>query len=139
METVSVKEEIAAPIDAVWALLRDFGDIRGWSFGTTLEGVEGSGVGSIRRMQTPGGLFVERCEALDDAGHSFSYAILESPWKIDGYLSKVQLSALGADRCEIEWSSHFEPTAATPDGLTAGVEKMYKRFISNLRKATGAV
>jgi hypothetical protein len=139
METVHVLEELDAPIDRVWEAVRDFGDVRAWAPEAKLLGVEGEGVGAIRRIETPGGLFVERCEALEPEAHRFSYAVLECPVPFRDYVAVVQLSALDGGRCAIEWSCEFEAASEAATALREGVENTYRNgFIAALRASLAA-
>src|SRR5262245_48773798 len=66
---------ISAPVDKVWAIVRDFGNLAwGGIPGVTLEG---EGIGAVRTFTSRGVTIRERLEALDDLGHTLSYSILE--------------------------------------------------------------
>lgn len=139
MESVMVREELEAPIAAVWDAVRDFGDVKAWAPEAKLLGVDGEGVGAVRRIDTPGGVFVERCDAHDPDAHRFSYRILESPAPFRDYVAVVQLTALDGARCAIEWSCTFEAEPAAAAGLHDVVEKTYRDgFIAALRKSLAA-
>ena len=139
MEHVHVREEIAAPISAVWDLIKDFGDIGAWAKGARVVRVDGRGVGAIRHVEGSAGPVVERCEAHDEAGHSFSYALLESRWPLANYVATVRLTSLDPDRCAIEWSGSFDPTPAAPPGVRDLVEKTYRGgFIARLKESVAA-
>ena len=135
MEHVSVVEELEAPIERVWGLIRDFADVSAWAPTAKLEGIDGQGAGAVRRIATEMGLFVERCPEHDDAAHRFSYEILESPLPFTTYLAVVELTALAAHRCQIEWSCDFEADAASTAGLSQAVGDTYRKgFIAALRE-----
>ena len=97
---VRVCEEIAAPAAKVWALMRGFGDLMQWMQGLESCELAGSGVGAVRTVTLPGGLRLqERLEAFDDAGRSFSYAIVgNSPLPMRDYLSSVKIREKRAER-----------------------------------------
>jgi hypothetical protein len=91
--------------------------------------VAGEGVGAVRTLTlADGGTIVERLEALDDAAHRLSYALLtDTPFGNclttvslsdvslgDVSLSDVSLRDLGRGRCQVTWSASFEA-----DGLPA--------------------
>ena len=69
MKHVSVREELEAPVAAVWSLIRDFGEVSAWAPDAQVASIEGEGAGAVRRIETEMGLFVERCPEHDDAGH----------------------------------------------------------------------
>src|SRR5262245_64989306 len=106
MGTVTVNDELDAPIDRVWACFADFGDLSAWAPGGTRVPVEGSGVGAVRSVGGENGPVIrERLEAYDAAGHTFSYAMLESSFPFTDYVATVRLRALGDGRTAIQWSS----------------------------------
>jgi hypothetical protein len=135
MESVRVREELDAPIDQVWEAVQDFGDVRAWAPEAKVLGVEGQGLGAVRRIETPGGVFVESCESHEPAAHRFSYKILESPAPFRDYVAVVQLESLDGDRCAIEWSCTFEAPSGA-EGMREVVENTYRGgFIASLRKS----
>jgi len=139
METVHVREELDAPLEKVWLAIRDFGDIRAWAPAGKVLAVEGEGVGSVRRVDSPGGLFVERLVGLDDAAHRFSYAVLESPAPFRDYVAFVQLTALGDERCAIEWSCEYGIDPEAAEAMRGAIEGTYRDgFIASLRQTLSA-
>lgn len=137
MEQVYVKEGLPASAEAVWQLIRDFHDISAWASSGRILDANGDGVGAVRRVQTPLGLAVERCEMHDEQGCQFSYALLESPWPLKNYVATVKVSPASESQCNIEWSSQYN----VPPGMSLKdeVEKMYRHsFIKTLRKTLSA-
>lgn len=132
MERVHVYEELDAPIDTVWKLIRDFGDISAWAAGRIVR-VDGAGVAMVRHIDGPAGRFVERCETHDEAAHTFSYRLLESPLPATNFVASVRLTAVAPERCAIEWAAEFE--AASAPTLRGRIENGYRNvFISNIRR-----
>jgi hypothetical protein len=140
MSAVHVNEPVAAPAERVWELVRDFGGIAKWG-GPALQSctVEGEGVGAIRRIGLPGGLAIaERLEALDEAGRSLSYAIVEkSPIPVKDYLSTIRIVEDGPQSCRVDWSSTFTPDGASEERAQAMIRGVYTGGIAGLRKALG--
>lgn len=133
-QEVSVKEEIAAPAEDVWQLIRDFSDINAWAVGNVVK-VEGSGIGMIRHIEFSAGKIVESCEAHDDTQMSFSYRLLESPWPISNYVAIVKLTPAGTNKTIIQWSSVYQATPQEEDAARSLIETSYsKGFIARLRK-----
>jgi hypothetical protein len=131
LERVHVQEELDASIDAVWRLIRDFGDISAWAAGR-LVCVEGEGVGMVRHIDGPAGRFVERLETHDDSAHAFSYRLLESPLPATSFVGRVRLTSGGPARCIIEWAADFD--TSTPE-LRDRIENGYRNvFIGNIRR-----
>jgi len=139
MERVHVREQLPASADEVWSRVRDFGDISAWAPQAKMLSVEGEGVGAVRRVDTEMGLFVERCEAHDDAAHTFSYALLECPIPFREYVAVVALTAQDGGSSEIEWSCQFDCDAEAADFLRENVENTYRGgFIAALRESLRA-
>ncbi len=139
MSSVKVVDSINASADRVWELFRDFGGIDRFAAGIEGCSVEGEGVGAVRTLSMPGGLKLqERLEAFDDAGRTFTYAIIgDHPLPLDDYLSTVKIVAESDQRCGIEWSSTFEPKGdeAAAVGMVEGI---YRGGIKGIKKALGA-
>ena len=55
MSEALVRVEIAAPVEKLWSLLADFGEI-GWMQGVSKVEVKGSGVGMVREIYALGGI-----------------------------------------------------------------------------------
>jgi hypothetical protein len=138
METVNVREELNAPVEKAWVLIRDFGDISAWAKGRIVR-LEGTGVGMVRHIDGASGRVVERCEAHSDAEHSFSYRLLQSPWPVSDYQGCVRLTDNGPNSCVIVWSATFEAHGQDPQGLRKGVESTLRdSFIARIRQNLGA-
>ena len=140
MAEVKVSETVAAPAAKVWEILGDFGGVTKWG-GPALQSctVEGSGVGAVRRIGGPGGMqIVERLEAYDPAGRSYSYAIIEkSPIPIKNYLSTLRVIEEGPSRCRVEWQGRFEPDGAPAEAGENIIRQVYTGGIAGVRKALG--
>ena len=109
-----------------------------WAPDAKVVSIAGKGVGTVRRVDTPAGPFVERCEAHDEEGKSFSYALLESPFPFESYLAVVKLTPLGGERCAIDWSCDFQTAPEAVQALQKGVEDVYRHgFIASIRKTLG--
>ncbi len=134
MASARVEDEIAAPVDAVWACFADFGDLKAWAPGTPSVRVEGSGVGAVRFVTSEGQPEIrERLAAYDPDAQTFTYEMLDSPFQFTSYVATVRLHALDATRTRIEWSSTFEPKGATAEQVVALIESIYGMFIGKLK------
>ena len=105
---------IEAPIERVWAVLRDFNGMPQWHPGiadSRIENGEASDrVGCIRHFHTrDGGAIRERLLALSDYDYQCVYEILESPMGVENYVATLKLTPVtdGA-RCFAEWSAEFD-------------------------------
>ncbi|MDP4652506.1 MAG: SRPBCC family protein, partial [Haliea sp.] len=75
MINVKVERELNAPVDKVWSLLEDFGNLK-WYPGWTKLDVIGEGPGMIRRIHMDGMDSIDEIlESMDPASRSFSYTI----------------------------------------------------------------
>lgn len=138
--SVSKSVTIAAPADAVWAKVKDFNGLGTWHPAIVKSEIaEGSNntVGAVRVL-TLGGEptpppIKEKLTALDDAGKTFSYEILEGPLPVAGYASTLTVVAAGQGST-ITWSSTFK--AAGADDVTAQttIEGVYTSGLENLKK-----
>lgn len=136
MSEVLVVEELNASADAVWELVSDFGGVLKWSAMLESCEVEGEGVGSVRTLRMPGApAIVERLESLDAATRSFSYSIVEGPLPVEQYVATLKVSDRGADRCEVEWRSSFEPVGAPEEQVVGIIRGVYEGGIKGIRQA----
>ncbi|MBW2363946.1 MAG: SRPBCC family protein [Deltaproteobacteria bacterium] len=135
MAKAKVQDVFDSPIDRVWGLIKDFGDISAWAPDAKVTKLNGKGVGMIRHVESEVGYFNERCEAYDDHSHSFSYSLVESPVPVKNYYATVTLTEKDADSCKIEWSSNFQPVNISEDEIVKLVEDAYGVFIENIKNA----
>lgn len=133
---------IGAPVDKVWAHIRDFNGLPDWhpAFENShIEGGQaGDQVGCVRNFHLKGGGNIrERLLALADDQHLCTYTILESPLPITGYVSTLRLRPVtDGNRTFAEWSSEFEVAPAqraemekTLTGVyTAGFDALKSHF-----------
>ena len=87
---VSKVIEAKGTVDKAWAALGDFCGIKDWHpaiANCVLSEKDGA---KIRTLTTKdGGVLVEKMTQWDDAGHSYGYAILESPLPVANYISTI--------------------------------------------------
>jgi uncharacterized protein YndB with AHSA1/START domain len=113
MAIVRVSTTIQAPIDRVWANVRDFATHARWIHGATvkrMEGGTGTTVGVVRTLEVQGMLVVERLTALDDDAHRMAYEIvgdLPLPmYNIHGTISMTSDTAAGTTL--VERTLHYD-------------------------------
>ncbi len=125
MTEVIVRRKVAAPADAAWKILSDFGGVADLSPMIESCSVEGEGVGAVRTLSMPGMKLQERLEAHDEAARSFSYAIIgDHPLPFTDYLATVTIEPRGEDACLVDWRGRFRPKGdddAGPKGLVHGI------------------
>ena len=122
---------IDAPIDQVWALLRDFNSHRIWHpavVRSTMENdVEGDVVGGVRSFSLSDGAELrEQLLCHNDRDRSFTYCILDSPLPLFDYMATVQLKPVtDGHQTFWDWRAQFR----APDDRAAELEKLVGRQI----------
>ncbi|MEO2167334.1 MAG: SRPBCC family protein [bacterium] len=135
MARFGVTETIEVPVEKVWKLLRNFGDVSWFPGLGESARVEGEGVGMSRFFGVPGAEIQETLTAFDEDARTFSYEIPNNlPLPLEGYLATVVLKDAGANKTEIDWSCEAEPTG-THEEAEAAIHGMYKMLISCVRDA----
>src|SRR5271155_2024602 len=114
---------VAAPLEDVWALLRDFNGHERWHPAVASSAIEdeaeGDRIGAVRNFRlTDGGRIREQLLALSDVEASFSYCILEAPAFLRNYVANVRLRRVTEDdTCLWEWRASFDPPTTEKDRL----------------------
>jgi NADPH:quinone reductase-like Zn-dependent oxidoreductase len=114
---------IDAPIDQVWALLR-----------------ETNRLGTARNLSlTAGRRLREQLIALSDRDTTLTYAILDSPLPLFGYVATVRLKPVtDGGRTFLEWWSDFETTLGREDELASFVARgIYEAGFDAVKRAFG--
>ncbi len=115
MVTVVRSTIINAPIEEVWAFVRDFNAHDQWHPAVAESRIEDGKapdqVGCVRNFRLADGAHLrEQLLALDDRNHSYSYCILDSPIPLVGYVSTVALKPVSdGNRTFWHWRSTFHP------------------------------
>ena len=122
---------IDAPIDAVWAMLRDFNGHERWhpavAESRIEEGRRPDEIGCVRRLRlASGGELREQLLRLSDRDHSFTYCILEAPIPLIDYVATLRLKPVtDGNRTFAEWNAEFDcdpdKAKALADGIGTGV------------------
>jgi mxaD protein len=143
---VTEKVEIKAPVDKVWATVKDFDSLNKWHPGFSSDQlVSGTNntVGAVRKLTIKDGpVFTEKLLAFDDAGHTFRYMIVDSPLPISHYASSVSVQPGPAGMTTVTWRGRFErkntsdnpPEAESDAGVTKLVKGVYRGGLDNLKK-----
>jgi hypothetical protein len=105
---------IHASADAIWQVISDLRAACQYLAMVVNCTVAGAGVGALRTLTSVDGSTVVEClEALDQAGHRMSYALLtDTPFS--NCLTTMAVRDLGPSQAELTWSATFEA-----DGLPA--------------------
>lgn len=114
MAEVFTSAIIDAPVDRVWAVVRDFNALPAWHPLIAESRIEGGApsdqVGCVRAFRLHDGGFIrERLLALSDYDCCCTYSILESPMGVEDYVATLRfMPVTDGDRTYAEWSAEFE-------------------------------
>jgi NADPH:quinone reductase len=135
---------IDAPVEAVWAVLRDFNGHDRWHSAVATsrleDGTEGDQVGAVRDFRlTDGGRIREQLLMHSDRDRAFRYCILEAPVPLHGYVAEMRLRRVtDADTCFVEWQASFDPPVPERERLVRFVgEAIMDAGLRALRDAVG--
>jgi hypothetical protein len=128
---VSSSTVIEAPVDAVWALLKNFANVSRWHPDVMESPIENDGTGQtpgdIRSLKLRDGTPVrERLLAISNESMSYTYSVIEAPLPISNHSSAVSISATPDNRTAITWTAEFSvddgaDASAIALGMKAGV------------------
>lgn len=131
MHLVTVSTTLEFPIDAVWALVGDFGNLKAWSRAVIDCTAEGEGVGAHRSIATAGGIVRERLDAWDPVAKRLTYTpVSGSSLPVRGLQATISLFAQSDAETLIEWRIDGEPIEAAGDV----VELLRKRYSARLEE-----
>ena len=136
---------IGAPVEAVWAVLRDFNGHHAWHPAVSTSAIENGEtsdqVGCVRNFRLKdGSLIREQLLFLSDATRGFSYCILEARAPLRNYVASMRLRPVTSeDACLVEWRSSFEPPPRERARLERFVrEEIMDAGLAGLRRALTA-
>ncbi|MEW2131836.1 SRPBCC family protein [Streptomyces sp. NPDC005435] len=126
--------------DHVWRLIGGFGSLPDWlPYIPHSELTEG---GRVRRLTNAGGeTIVERLHAFDDEARSYTYAILDAPFPVTGYLSTLTVHPTAdPGTARVEWSGTFTPDGVGAAEAEALFQGIYREGLAALERTlrTGA-
>jgi mxaD protein len=141
--------DVHAPVDKVWAAVKDFDSLDKWHPGfskdTLVKGTNNK-PGAVRSLTIKDGpTFTEELLSFDDAAHSYRYRIVESPLPIDHYVSRISVKAAADGTSRVTWSGTFKrknaadnpPEAESDAGAIKLVTGVYEGGLDNLKKQFG--
>jgi NADPH:quinone reductase-like Zn-dependent oxidoreductase len=117
---------IDAPVEAAWAILRDFNSHADWHPAVGASHIEDRRspyeVGCVRDFQlADGGGLREQLLSLSDRDHTLTYCILDAPIPLRDYIATIRLKPVtDGDRTFWSWESRFE----TPPGREAELSRL---------------
>lgn len=130
-----------APIERVWAVVRDFNGHRDWHPAVATSAIERGAspdrVGCIRRFTLrDGGELREQLLSLSDLETTLSYCLLETPVPLFNYVAHLRLVPVtDGDRCFAHWESRFSTPAGREAELgTMVAEEIYGAGLAAVRE-----
>jgi uncharacterized protein YndB with AHSA1/START domain len=127
MVTATASSVIAAPIEQVWARIRDFNGLPSWHPRMLESEIEGGlpaeQIGCIRKFKVASGATIrEILRAFSDEDHLVSYSILETPQPITNHTATLKLTRItDGDQTFAEWTATFDAPAAEAEAIAAGM------------------
>lgn len=119
----------------MWQLIGGFDSLPDWlpyiPESTALEG------GRVRRLANPDGdAIVERLVDFNETERHYSYAILEAPFPVVGYISTLRVHEVPGqkDVAEVQWSGRFTPQGTSEDEVVTLFTGIYRDGLDALHK-----
>lgn len=143
MPELTTTEILAAPADAVWRLLADFGAIEHWwpkDGPVPIESVtlEGQGVGMVRHIRNAGVAqpVSERLDYLDPSSRTLVLSIIgQRPPGITAYVAEGRIEALDATSCRMHYRALVTTAPGLEEAVRKGVLKTWARMFRGLEAA----
>ena len=127
MANATVSSVIDAPIEKVWARIRDFNGLPSWHPRMVESEIEGglkaTDIGAVRKFKVASGATIrERLIAFSDADHLTTYSIIEHPAPITNHTATLKLERVtDGDRTFAVWTSSFDAPADKGDEIAKGM------------------
>ena len=129
---------VDAPVDRVWAALREFHDMS-WApqVITSLEKVGDAAGDQVGAKRVLNGAFHETLHGLDDVGRKMKYSIDDGPDavsknNVSGYVGLVRVSSVtDSDATFVEWSSSWQDSRG---GVKEFCDPVYKALLDSLKQ-----
>ncbi|MGW3510505.1 SRPBCC family protein [Streptomyces sp. NPDC000994] len=135
MASTSVSRVVPASPAKVWSLVGGFDALPDWLpyilESTALEG------GRVRQLKNPDGeVIVERLVDFNETERHYSYAIVEAPFPVTGYVSTIRVHAVPGreDLAEVQWSGRFAPDGVSDDEVVDLFTGIYRDGLDALHK-----
>ena len=130
---------IDSPSELVWAKIKDFNALNSWHPAVVSdEIIEGDNnqPGAVRLLTLgDGGTIKEKLLAWDDAGMSYSYAILEGVLPVSNYESTLSVRALSDTSSDVTWTGSFNAGGGKDDKTAFDtISGVYEAGLENLAK-----
>lgn len=143
MSKVYCSAVVPAPIEDVWATIRDFNGLPEWHPMITNseieDGARGDTVGAVRSIHLTDGVHLrERLLALDDLDHGCVSTIIESAIPFEHYLAQVRLRRVTADEHTFaEWVAQFDVADADEAAVCGTISTLFSAGLGALTDRFG--
>lgn len=127
MPTIHVSSVIDAPVEKVWARIRDFNGLPSWHprmvESEIEDGRKATDIGAVRKFKVASGATIrERLVAFSDADLLTTYSIIEHPAPISNHTSTLKLERVtDGDRTFAVWSASFDAPADKGEEIAKGM------------------
>lgn len=127
MTTVTISSIIDAPVEKVWARIRDFNGLPSWHPRMVESHIEdgkaATDIGCVRNFTLASGPKIrEKLTAFSDEDFLVSYSIIEHPAPISNHSSTLQLRRVtDGERTYVEWTAEFDAPDGEADKIAAGM------------------
>lgn len=127
MATVTISSVIDAPVEKVWARIRDFNGLPSWHprmvKSQIEDGKDATEIGCVRNFQLASGPTLrEKLTAFSDKDFLVGYSILETPQPLTNHKATLQLRRVtDGDRTYAEWTASFDAAPEEADKLAQGM------------------
>ena len=136
MASIQVTERLHHPVEAVWALIGDFGGMHRWH--PQVRRLDLSWEGRIRTLHyADGGRVVERLEARNDAAYRYAYVLVDGSPPLHACRARLEARAEGA-HCLVIWSCDFDAPGADGPAAEAAMRSYYRAGLRALAAALGS-
>ncbi|XAR71895.1 hypothetical protein NMG60_11018346 [Bertholletia excelsa] len=131
-------QEVAAPISAVWSVVRRFDNPQAYKhFVKTCHVIKGDGdVGTLREVHVVSGLpaeySIERLEILDDERHVISFTIVGGEHRLNNYRSVTSLHQSGSGTLVVESYVVDVPPGNTKDETCVFIDTIVRCNLQSL-------
>ena len=109
MKTVKIEEELAYPLEDVWAIFADVTRsdwVPAVDSITERDGVRSFTMGGIGEVQ-------EKILMLDNENHCLQYSAIKTPTPLEHHLATIQLTA-SKNGCHFTWKTEIAPDQFSP-------------------------
>ncbi|SDR33604.1 Polyketide cyclase / dehydrase and lipid transport [Paraburkholderia fungorum] len=135
MPTTSASIEVPVSASRVWQLIGGFNSLPDWlPFVPHSELSEG---GRVRNLKTVDGeTIVERLEAFDEKGRSYSYSFVQAPFPAKDYLATLSVQDVaGKEASVVQWSGSFTPVGVSDNEVTELFHGIYVEGLAALKQS----